>query len=127
MRLRPVRAAALALVLALGVGACREEPAPRPPGTLAGEPGAGAEAIREYGCGGCHTIPGIEGADTLVGPPLQAWSQRSFIAGYLPNDADNLVAWLQDPEAFRPGTAMPDLDVTDADARDIAAYLLDLG
>lgn len=114
--------AAVALVAA----ACRDEPAPRPPGAAVGDPTAGVAAIEVYGCGACHSIPGVEGADSLVAPPLHSWSERSFIAGTLPNDLPNLVSWIQDPDAVEPGTAMPDLGVSDADARDIAAYLLTL-
>lgn len=119
------RGAAAALVL-LAAAACREQPAPRPPAAAGGDVRGGAAAIRAYGCGSCHTIPGIDGADGLVGPPLTSWRHRSFIAGTLPNSAENLARWIVRPEAVRPGTAMPDLGVTEADARDIAAYLLTL-
>jgi cytochrome c2 len=91
-----------------------------------GDPAAGARAIDAYGCGACHTIPGIRSASSMVGPPLTEWGHRTFIAGTVANDVDNLITWLRDPDAIRPGTAMPDLGVTEADARDIAAYLLDL-
>lgn len=120
------RAAAVAAVAALALAGCRDDPAPRPPGTAVGDPSAGAEAIEAYGCGACHTIPGIDRADAMVGPPLTGWGRRTFIAGTVSNDVGNLVTWLQDPDRIRPGTAMPDLGVTAADARDIAAYLLDL-
>lgn len=119
-------AAATLLMAAALVAACREAPAPRPPGADVGDVRAGAVAIESYGCGSCHTIPGIRGADSLVGPPLTSWSERSFIAGVLPNTQQNLVSWISDPDAVRPGTAMPDLDVSPADAQDIAAYLLDI-
>ena len=71
-------------------------------------------------------IEGPAGGDAYVGPPLTAWSRRSFIAGTLQNNAENLVDFLRDPEAVRPGTAMPDLDLSEEDADDIAAYLLSL-
>lgn len=119
-------AAALAIVLAGLLGACRSEPVPRPPGAAAGDPRAGALAIDAYGCGSCHTVPGIDGADSRLAPPLTDWRERSFIAGSLPNDLPNLVAWIQDPQEIEPGTAMPDLGVSSADATDIAAYLLTL-
>lgn len=120
-------ATAVVLVAALiGVG-CRDDPAPRPPGAAVGDPAAGARAIDAYGCGSCHTIPGVSGADAHVGPPLTDWSRRTFIAGTVANDLENLVIWLQDPDSIRPGTAMPDLDVTEDDARNMAAYLMDLG
>jgi cytochrome c1 len=44
----------------------------------------------------------------------------------LPNSADNLVRWIQHPRTIEPKTAMPDLGVSNQDARDIAAYLYTL-
>lgn len=89
-----------------------------------GIPAKGKAAIGTYGCGTCHTIPGIDGADGLVGPPLIKWSQRTYIAGNLTNSPENLIRWIMNPQQVEPGTAMPNLGVTEADARDIAAYLL---
>lgn len=122
----PLRVATAVFAAAIAVAGCRQDPAPRPPGASVGDPTAGALAIDAYGCGACHSIPGIEDADSFVGPPLHNWSERSFIAGTLPNDLPNLVAWIQDPDGVEPDTAMPDLGVSEADARDIAAYLLTL-
>lgn len=122
-----LRILAATLAVTALVAGCREAPAPEPPGAAAGDVRDGADAIEAYGCGACHTIPGIADADSLVGPPLTSWGQRSFIAGTLPNNLENLVTWIRDPGAVRPDTAMPDLDVSESDARDIAAYLLDLG
>jgi cytochrome c oxidase assembly factor CtaG len=86
----------------------------------------GAAAIRRYGCGSCHTIGGVPGATALVGPELDGLAGRSFIGGVLPNTGENLVRWIQDPRAIAPRTAMPDLGVTEGDARDIAAYIYTL-
>ncbi|MES2405518.1 MAG: cytochrome c oxidase assembly protein [Pseudomonadota bacterium] len=83
----------------------------------------GAQLISHYGCGSCHTIPGINGADGLVGPPLTHWSRRTYIAGVLPNDPDNLQFWIQHPQQVVPGVDMPDMGVDQREARDIAAYL----
>ncbi len=71
-------------------------------------------------------IPDVQGADGTVGPPLIRWSERGFIAGQLPNNAENLIRWIMDPQSVEPGTAMPNLGVTPAEARDIAAYLFTL-
>lgn len=111
--------AVAALVLA---GACSRPETP-PPTVSVGDPAAGRDAIGRYGCGSCHVIPGIRGADSLVGPPLTSFSRRSFIAGTLPNTEDNLTRWIQDPDSVRPGTAMPDLGVSELEAGDITAYL----
>jgi len=83
----------------------------------------GARLISHYGCGSCHTIPGINGADGLVGPPLDHWSRRSYIAGVLPNDPENLALWISHPQSVMPGVDMPEMGIKDNQARDIATYL----
>jgi cytochrome c1 len=77
-------------------------------------------------CGACHTIPGIDGARGQVGPPLMYFSHRTFIAGELPNKPENLVRWVTSPQAVEPHTAMPNLGLTNQQARDVAAYLYTL-
>jgi cytochrome c2 len=91
-----------------------------------GQAAHGAALIRQYGCGSCHVVPGIDGADGLVGPPLLQIGRRIYVAGVLRNTPDNLVAWLQNPQRFVPGNAMPDMGMGEADARDVAAYLYTL-
>jgi len=86
----------------------------------------GAALIRDVGCGACHTIPGIRGADGLVGPPLDFFGRRTYIAGRVPNTAENLTLWIRHPPAIDPKTAMPDLGLTEVEARDVAAYLYTL-
>lgn len=83
----------------------------------------GRRLIASYGCGSCHTIPGIPKADAIVGPPLDHYYERSYIAGRLANTWPNLVEWIQDPQQIKPGTAMPNLGVKEDEALDIAAYL----
>lgn len=87
------------------------------------EIGAGAALIKEYRCGSCHQIPGIRTARGLVGPPLDNFGRRSFIAGRIPNTEENLVRWIRDPRTVDDKTAMPYLGVSNAEARLIAAYL----
>lgn len=93
---------------------------------VGGNPDRGPLLIRAYGCGTCHTIAGVSGANGLVGPPLTGIAQRSYIAGVLPNAPENLVRWIENPKAVDSLTAMPVLGVSPADARDIAAYLYTL-
>lgn len=83
----------------------------------------GKAAIARHGCGACHVIPGVRGAKGRVGPKLEDFSAQVYIAGQLANVPDNLILWIQNPEAYSPGTAMPDLNVSEGEARDIAAYL----
>jgi len=97
------------------------KPASQPP--AGADPKRGIVALRQYGCATCHLIPGVVGADTPVGPTLDHLARRSFIAGVLPNDEQGLMRWMQSPQKLHPGSAMPDLAVTQRDARDMAAYL----
>jgi cytochrome c len=91
-----------------------------------GHPDAGRLVLEQYGCGACHVIPGVRGALGEVGPPLDQFSRRTYVAGIYPNHPDNLVRFIIDPPAMAPGTAMPALGVTEAHARDAAAYLYQL-
>jgi putative membrane protein len=83
----------------------------------------GRTAMTTYGCGTCHTVPGVPGARGLVGPPLDGFRDRVYVAGRLTNTPEHLIRWLQHPREIDPHTAMPDTGVTADAARDIVAYL----
>jgi cytochrome c2 len=87
---------------------------------------AGRIALIDYGCTSCHTVAGIAEARGLVGPPLTQLASRVYVAGMLPNTPENLTLWIEHPTQVNPRTAMPDLGVGEARARDIAAYLYTL-
>lgn len=91
-----------------------------------GNPARGEQALFTYGCTSCHTIPGVDNANATVGPPLDDWADRWYIAGLLENEPNNLIHWIQAPQSIKPGVAMPNMGVTTSDARDIAAYLYTL-
>jgi cytochrome c1 len=88
-----------------------------------GDPDSAPPLIRRYGCAGCHTIPGIAGADGQVGGSLADIRKRAYIGGVANNTADNLVHWIVSPQTFSPHSAMPATGISEAEARDIAAYL----
>lgn len=83
----------------------------------------GRDHMQYYGCGSCHTIPGVPGAHATVGPPLNRMGVRTYIAGTLPNSPQDLALWIQHPQQIHPATAMPELGVTPRDAEEIAQYL----
>ncbi len=126
-----MRRAGLALIALLPAGlaiASCEDPLPPPHLRVAGgDAERGTIAIVSYGCGGCHTIPGIRNARGTVGPPLTDFATRGYVAGVRPNWPRYLVQWIIDPPAIAPETAMPPLGVSEQDSRDIAAYLYTLG
>jgi len=84
---------------------------------------AGKLAYRRYGCGGCHALDSITGVNGMVGPSLAKIATRSEIAGHFANTPQNMMQWLQHPQQMLPGNGMPDMAMTDNDARNIAAYL----
>lgn len=91
-----------------------------------GESERGKALIEQYGCVACHAIPGIAGNGGNVGPPLAKMGRRGYVGGVLPNTPDDLVRWLRDPPSVDPRTAMPRLGLSEAEAKDIAAYLYTL-
>jgi cytochrome c len=91
-----------------------------------GRPERGPEAFRVVGCVSCHTIPGVPLAHATVGPPLDHFADRTYIAGSLLNTTDNLLYWILTPQAVEPGTAMPNMGMTEQQARDMVAYLYTL-
>lgn len=86
----------------------------------------GPEVLDAYGCNSCHLIPGVTNEQGQVGPSLVDFGSRSYIAGKLTNTPENLIRWLRYPQEVEPGTAMPNLGVTESAARDMAAYLYTL-
>ncbi len=115
-----------AVFLAALVGCDRDERMREAARLTGGDPERGRHVIRTYGCGSCHTIAGVRGANSLVGPPLTGIAQRAYIAGVLPNTPTNMVTWIERPQSVDPHTAMPNLGVSARDARDIAGYLYSL-
>ena len=115
-----MRAAAALCVLAAGaaLAACGgSEPAPQ------SSAGRGHAVIVHIGCGACHTIGGVEGADGRIGPSLKDFKSKRYIAGRLPNSPAQVRRWIRNPQAIRPGTIMPDLGLSDREVRDVVSYL----
>lgn len=88
-----------------------------------GDVNHGKVELQAWGCGSCHTIDGVTGANGKVGPELKGLSERSFIAGHLRNTPDNMMQWIMHPQQISPGVDMPDSAVPESVARDMAAYL----
>jgi cytochrome c2 len=109
----------LAILLVGGCSPDEREPAAVP----GGDPALGVAAMRRHGCGGCHVIPGVPESRGRVGPSLAGFASRPYIAGALPNRPLELIQWIRHPQTVHPGTLMPGLGVTPAEARDMAAHL----
>ena len=118
-----VRVTAL-LAAASCLCACQEQAARST--ELAGDARRGERLLTQYHYGSCHTIPGVASARGRVAVTLESFGPRSYIAGRLPNTPTMLAQWLMNPQILVPGTAMPDMGVSAADAKDMAAYLGEL-
>ena len=92
-------------------------------GPYSGDARYGRRLADEFGCGACHVIPGIAGARGEAGPSLRRMGRRGYIAGRAPNTEEAMIEFLLAPETVAPGTAMPAVGLTRAQARDIAAFL----
>jgi len=112
--------AALAVALAAAGAAAADR---SDMGGKIGNAAHGQALITRFGCGACHVIPGVPDADGMVGPPLDHIASRGYLAGMLYNTPANMVTWLRHPQQIVPGNGMPDLGLSEADGRDIAAYL----
>jgi cytochrome c len=121
-KVRSLRALALACLFLSGCDAKSE----KSPVNVSGDPKRGMALIKQYGCGGCHLIPGIVDATGNVGPPLLHVGTRTYIAGFFSNSPENMALWIQDPQRALPGNAMPRMGVTPQDSRDITAFLYTL-
>ncbi len=119
---RSIPIAAVTLLLPLLLGGCRLGGHDRTT-SFGGDWHRGGKLIRQAGCGACHIVPGIDGANGLVGPPLNQIGARVYIAGVLRNTPDNMIHWLRDPQSVVPNNAMPNMGLSEQQARDIAAYL----
>ena len=90
----------------------------------AGTAARGASLFRSANaCPGCHTIRGTA-AHGDVGPDLTHVASRLTLAAVtIPNRPGDLLEWIRDPQHVKPGAKMPGLGLSDAQFRDLAAYL----
>jgi cytochrome c len=109
------------LVAALLLAACKRET-----NVNNGDIARGKQLLNQYGCGSCHSIPGVPGATGMVGPPLDHMAVRQTLAGKYANTPEVMSKWLQNPQAMDPANTMPNLGVTPDDARDLTAFLFTL-
>lgn len=109
--------AALSL-LCLALAGCGADPP-----VAGGDAANGRLLLRQFGCGTCHRIPGVAAAEGTTGPPLAGAARRVYLAGVVPNSPENMARWIRAPQRHKPSTTMPDLRVTEAQARDMVAYL----
>ena len=103
--------------------AAQRRPAPEPASDVQQR---GRDVFLRTTCSQCHAVRGTL-AGGAYGPELTHVASRATIAaGVLPNTTENLMRWIRNPHAFKPGTKMPPHDLNDADLKAVAEYLRSL-
>jgi cytochrome c oxidase subunit 2 len=101
----------------------QQEPADRPTGLAA----QGEQLFNGQPCIACHAIEGNPSAIGEIGPNLTHFASRERFAGsWLENNTENLYDWLKDPPAIKPGSKMPNYNLTDEQINLLIAYLQSL-
>ncbi len=93
--------------------------------TSIGDPAKGRELFVSKGCVACHMAPGVESTAT-IGPNQAGFAQRPALPGALPNTPEILARWLKNPPAVKPGTLMPNLNLSDEEIKNLSAFLYSL-
>ncbi|MGA9062284.1 MAG: cytochrome c oxidase subunit II [Terracidiphilus sp.] len=84
---------------------------------------AGRRIFETEACMNCHTIEGTPAHGTF-GPDLTHLMSRATIAaGAAANTPENLRAWIQDPNTFKPGALMPAMQLSDKEVDEVVEYL----
>lgn len=98
------------------------------PASVAADPliERGQDIFLTAGCAACHTVRGTD-ASGQVGPDLTHLAGRETIAaGMLENTLGNLMGWVADPQAIKPGNHMPNVPLAPEELEAVVAYLLSL-
>jgi cytochrome c2 len=69
--------------------------------------------MARMGCLGCHTL---DGRGAKIGPVLNGVRGRK--------SREEIITWLRDPQAVKPGTIMPTYSMSELDRQMIADYLI---
>jgi cytochrome c oxidase subunit II len=83
----------------------------------------GQKIFETTSCINCHTVAGTA-ANGRFGPDLtHLMSRETLAAGAVPNTAENLRRWIQNPDAFKPGSRMPAMGLADRELDAVTTYL----
>jgi cytochrome c oxidase subunit 2 len=123
----------------LTLAACAPPPAPPPKpastdakpaaATVTGDAANGRTLFTAKGCIACHTAQGVQGATGTIGPNLNGIgdpAKRPTLTDGGRNTPEHIREWIKDPQKLKPGTMMPNLQLTDKEADDLTALLLTL-
>ena len=120
----------------LALAACAPPaPPPKPaatdvkPAAVTGDVATGRTLFTAKGCIACHTAQGVQGATGTIGPNLNGIgdpAKRPTLTDGAANSPEHIREWIKDPQKLKPGTMMPNLQLSDKEADDLVALLLTL-
>jgi cytochrome c oxidase subunit 2 len=83
----------------------------------------GRQVFMERSCVMCHTVQG-SGANAVFGPDLTHVASRQTLAsGVLPNNRQQMAAWVTQPQKVKPGTNMPATALSGEELEALLDYL----
>jgi len=83
----------------------------------------GQQIFETTACVNCHAVAGTT-ANGRFGPDLTHFMSRETIAsGAALNTPENLRLWIRNPDALKPGSRMPAMNLSDQDVNAVADYL----
>lgn len=86
----------------------------------------GRAVFEQNACANCHAISGTS-AHGIFGPDLSHLGSRAtFASGAVPNNPENLRAFIDDPAHFKPGALMPAMHLNEHDLDAVTKYLTTL-
>jgi cytochrome c oxidase subunit 2 len=98
----------------------QQQRAPAPTSDVVSE---GQRIFQTTACINCHAVAGTV-ADGRFGPDLtHLMSRETIAAGAAQNTPENLRLWIQKPDAIKPGSLMPAMELTDRELDAVTAYL----
>jgi cytochrome c oxidase subunit II len=84
---------------------------------------AGRRVFETTACINCHAISGTA-ATGRFGPDLtHLMSRRTIASGAAENTRENLRLWIENPDAIKPGSLMPAMNLTDAELDAVVRYM----
>ena len=89
-------------------------------------PARGRQIFESTACVNCHTVAGTN-AKGKFGPDLtHLMSRETIAAGAARNSRENLRLWVKDPDAIKPGSLMPAMQLDEKDLDAVTDYLQSL-
>jgi cytochrome c oxidase subunit 2 len=95
----------------------------REPAHQGSEVSQGRHIFETTACINCHAVAGTV-ANGRFGPDLtHLMSRETIAAGAATNNPQNLRLWIRNPDAIKPGSLMPAMELNDKDLDALAGYL----